>query len=385
MEYDLPFRSVLIKNPHTYKYPLTLPFELSYDRRFQLVTQKENKTVDKHVEHAYRIGVDPTVNIGEGSFGKDIASGFFELIQNLAGKESTGRILDVGCGTGFCVYSLRKMGFDSIGIEPGRSLCDIAKKRYGIDILCGYIGDFKFDKEFDMVYAHGVLDHVRSPELLVKQMAHVLKKDGLILFSVPNQKLPLEIGDPSMMVHQHRSYFTPESATNLLRCLGFVDIGYKESQHYAYYLYFWGRYKGDVLDYPELNDEKNATVEGMIKSYETKVNNFLKYLQRNIDLAVKKKETIGLYGAISYTFGLLNWHGCYPRVFDTDETKHGFYLPCNPNPIENPENLVNEPINQLWIQAYRYDNQIRTHLENLGIKTKIFSYKNHFFGKLNSG
>ncbi len=378
MKYDLPFRTVLIKNIHEYKYPFTLPFELDYDRRFHFVMQKENKEVDAIMELAYKDGVDPTVNIGEGEFGKDIASGFFDFIHNFVEKETVRCVLDVGCGTGYCVYALKKMGIDCIGIEPGRSLCDIAKKRYGVDVLCGYIGDFSFDKKFDMVYAHGVLDHVRSPELLIEQMAHVLKKDGLILFSVPNQRMPLEVGDPSMMVHQHRSYFTPESVMKLLKYLGFVDIGYKESQHYAFYLYFWGRYVGNIIDYSKIKEEKDGSVENLIKNYELKVNNFLKYLQEKIDRAVNRNETIGLYGAITYTLGLLNWHGHFSRVFDTDEAKHGFYLPCNPNPIENPENLVKKPVDQLWIQAYKYDNQIRSFLEELGVKTEILSYKKLF-------
>ena len=111
---------------------------------------------------------------------------------------------------------------------------------------------------------------------------------------------------------------------------------------------------------------------------EIKVNRFLKSLQEKIDMAVSNNETIGLYGAISYTLGLLDWHGRFPRLFDTDKTKHGFYLSCNSNPVENPVNLIKNSVDQLWIQAYRYETQIHSFLEDMGVKTNILSYKKLF-------
>ena len=90
-------------------------------------------------------------------------------------------ILDIGSGTGRAISQIKKSRPDIIvrGIEPVKELREIAYDR-GIssdelsdgDALAIQFGD----AEFDLVCAFGVLHHIRSPELAVKEMLRVGKK-----------------------------------------------------------------------------------------------------------------------------------------------------------------------------------------------------------------
>lgn len=90
-------------------------------------------------------------------------------------------ILDIGSGTGRAISQIKKSRPDLIvkGIEPVQELREIA---YGRGISPNELSDgdalaLQFrDAEFDLACEFGVLHHIRSPELAVREMLRVAKK-----------------------------------------------------------------------------------------------------------------------------------------------------------------------------------------------------------------
>jgi len=97
-------------------------------------------------------------------------------------KDIKGRLLDVGCCRGdlrnYLSQEIEYFGID--GIENN------FKNYIKVD-LNGKILPFK-DKTFDAINCSAVLEHLFYPLELLKEMKRILKDDGILLISLPNDK-----------------------------------------------------------------------------------------------------------------------------------------------------------------------------------------------------
>jgi SAM-dependent methyltransferase len=95
-----------------------------------------------------------------------------------------GKVLDVGCGIGD-MLSYRK---NIIGVDVNPLNVDFCKKRQlKAYIMKPNIIPFR-DETFDTVLLDNVLEHIKKPSLLFKEIRRVLKPDGLLLIGVPGIK-----------------------------------------------------------------------------------------------------------------------------------------------------------------------------------------------------
>jgi 2-polyprenyl-3-methyl-5-hydroxy-6-metoxy-1,4-benzoquinol methylase len=101
-----------------------------------------------------------------------------------------GRLLEVGCGSGGRLLSLRAAGWTDLqGIELIASAAERARS-HGLAIQCGPIEDI-LDKlpndYFDVIISSMVLEHLRDPFSVVRAIAGKLKRNGQFLFSTVNR------------------------------------------------------------------------------------------------------------------------------------------------------------------------------------------------------
>ena len=100
------------------------------------------------------------------------------------------KILEVGCSSGFMLFPLIKKGHHCSGIEPSGVFSKFLKKKYieiydSIDILK------KKKKKFDLIIHFFVLEHISNPIEFTKTLLSLLKKNGKIIFEIPNVAEPL--------------------------------------------------------------------------------------------------------------------------------------------------------------------------------------------------
>lgn len=118
---------------------------------------------------------------------------FDQYITKLDFPES-GRVLEVGCGTGAMTRALvRKKGCPGnvIGVDQSAAFIEAARRfamAEGVGELVefnvGDTHDLDFeDESFDVVIAHTLISHVTDPELVMKELARVIRKGGsLVIF-----------------------------------------------------------------------------------------------------------------------------------------------------------------------------------------------------------
>lgn len=95
-----------------------------------------------------------------------------------------GKMLDVGCGTGYLMSMAQKKGFDVIGVDPSSGMLEKAKEKFGYDdmqLVQSTSDNLPFESEtFDVIVASGSLEHVSDLTSTVKEMKRVLKPNGII-------------------------------------------------------------------------------------------------------------------------------------------------------------------------------------------------------------
>ena len=97
--------------------------------------------------------------------------------------------LDVGCGAGLLTEPLARLGAKVTGIDASPEVIGVAHGHAAaIGLEIDYrVGDVQtLEREFDLVTAMEVIEHVADPQLFVKALAKRLARDGLLVMSTPN-------------------------------------------------------------------------------------------------------------------------------------------------------------------------------------------------------
>jgi SAM-dependent methyltransferase len=101
------------------------------------------------------------------------------------------RVLEIGCGTGDLLATLRGLGADVLGIEPNAAAAELGRSRAGLSILTGTLDSACASgalegTTFDLILMRYALEHVHSPRLTLTQIAALLTANGRAVFWVPN-------------------------------------------------------------------------------------------------------------------------------------------------------------------------------------------------------
>lgn len=97
-----------------------------------------------------------------------------------------GRLLDIGCATGFFL-NVARSDFEAAGAEPSEWAAGFARKKFGLDVTCGDFQKMDFAPEsFDAVTMIDVIEHLCDPSAAVEKVAGVLKPSGYIYLVTPN-------------------------------------------------------------------------------------------------------------------------------------------------------------------------------------------------------
>ena len=108
-----------------------------------------------------------------------------KLLKNIASSKNA---LDLGCGNGGFLFSLRQAGVKCRGVEASSRLAGLARGK-GLEVFTGTIENFCRDSEnesFDLVTMWEVIEHLRDPAGAVKRIFDILKPGGILALSTPN-------------------------------------------------------------------------------------------------------------------------------------------------------------------------------------------------------
>lgn len=105
------------------------------------------------------------------------------LKQHIPQRGDGLRLLDVGCGTGHHLASLRRCGFEVAGVDGSEEMLDHARDNNpGAEILHADVEEIPFpDASFDYVVCIEVLRYLPDSSRCIRELARVLKPGGVCL------------------------------------------------------------------------------------------------------------------------------------------------------------------------------------------------------------
>lgn len=113
-----------------------------------------------------------------------------------ASKQVQGRVLEIGCGLGYGAYLMVKLNptIRVRAVDNDSQVVELAKELWGendqltFDVV--QAEDLPFQgSSFDSVVCFEVIEHLRQPELLLKEVRRILTGGGRIVGSTPNCRL----------------------------------------------------------------------------------------------------------------------------------------------------------------------------------------------------
>lgn len=167
---------------------------------------------------------------------KDLARLWLRRISKITKFKNTGKILDVGCGTGDFVKHLAPSVWKVYGTEYSPQMARVAQDRCRIDVFIGFLKQAQYENEsFDAVTMWHVLEHVPDPSSEIREIFRILRKGGLIVIEVPNLNFILKKSyKMPLSRNMHLTHFTASTLSKMLADNGF-KVRLIESTHTGFF------------------------------------------------------------------------------------------------------------------------------------------------------
>jgi 2-polyprenyl-3-methyl-5-hydroxy-6-metoxy-1,4-benzoquinol methylase len=99
-----------------------------------------------------------------------------------------GKLLDVGCGNGRYLDGMKKLGWQTKGVEFNESAVGVCNLS-GLNVHHGDLFSANFEKDsFDVINVSHVIEHVPNPKEFFTELSRVLKENGTLIIKTPNSE-----------------------------------------------------------------------------------------------------------------------------------------------------------------------------------------------------
>ncbi len=141
--------------------------------------------------------------------------------------------LEVGCGTGANLRTLRSAGLYGIGLDRSVYALNLVKSKENFPLLAGDLTKLPIKtKSVGVIIAADIFEHLEDDTHGINESYRVLKEDGLLILTVPAFRFLWGIQD---RVTEHKRRYTRKEIVNRLKEAGFDIL---KSSYFNFFLFF---------------------------------------------------------------------------------------------------------------------------------------------------
>lgn len=355
-----------------------LPFRLHFDGAGGFISQILEEKSKEALKAYYMKGGYASTPLGEGEYGKKQGEELFSLIKDclsaLDRRIEDLSFLEIGASYGYLLSLLEKAGAkDVVGIEPGDEGA-IGSRKYGVRVIKDFFPSKNLTGKFDFIFSYAVLEHIDGPAAFIKAMSDRLEDGGIIFIGVPDCEMKMKLGDASIISHQHINYFTRDSFGKLMADCGLDDVHVASSGKRSLLTGFGikknNKPEGRIF-------QSNANSGQLLEDFRVNFKKNIDSLQSLVDKYETNGKNIGFYAPGQNIVGLLEMKRP-PRIFDGDAFKTGKHINGCASAFESMKDLIERPVDVLFICSIDYDKEISEGLAGAGLgtsRTEIISLK----------
>lgn len=172
--------------------------------------------------------------ISHSNTSKGIVSRLYQLVRKhtlkrklrlVNSENNIGTLLDIGCGTGEFLNTVKQGGWKTIGIEPSASARKQCEDNYKLDVREEKDLNNLAPQSFDVITMWHVMEHVPYLCARVNKLKELLKADGVLIIAVPNRNSydAKFYGEhwAAYDLPRHLWHFRPQDMRKLLEKVGF--------------------------------------------------------------------------------------------------------------------------------------------------------------------
>jgi len=134
-------------------------------------------------------------------------------------KKYLPNLLEIGSAVGFFLKEASSMGWIAEGVEISDWARNYSNEKLGFKTY----KQIPKKKKYDAVVMLNTIEHLQDPKSALNQIYILLNKNGLLLITTPNFRLP----KPSYVCPEHRFYFNIKTIERLLQDTGFRIVHFR--------------------------------------------------------------------------------------------------------------------------------------------------------------
>lgn len=348
--------------------PDFIDFAFSFDPINQLIIQQKNNDTLGFLDIIYK----ENFNVGylqEGHalanlYGDDFLNFLIEGVQKYNPKAK--KISEIGAGGCFILNQLKDQDFTVQAIDPSPISVESGKK-LGIQVIEEFYPCHKNNILSDLIFHYDVLEHVENPVTFLNHNHDDLEQGGIVVIAVPDCTKYIEYGDISMILHEHINYFDEDSLKNIVNAskLNFLTI---QKSNYGKVLYCIAR-KEKYSNQVTLTSKYNK-----FQLFKSNLLSLRDSILNHITSEVEQGKSIGFYiplRALPYLSLLKNVEDYSIRFFDDNPALKNTFFDGFNIPVENMENLINRPVDTLYILSEAFGEKIKNKIKDQTKNIKI--------------
>lgn len=361
------------------KLPSLLPFRFEITKSLPFLLRRAVSDADvKTLNYMYTLDANVGYLQESNSLGMAYGEDLILKIDSLRLTSSssfsrvhTPRVLEIGCGGAAVLRRLATKSMKCFAIDPSPIAVD-ALNGTDIELITDFFPSQLNGEQFDFLFCADVLEHVADPlDFLTICKDHLLE-EGLLLVSVPDCTKSIEIGDVSMALHQHLSYFDATSLKTILEEAGFADVAV-ETAKYGGSLYGTGiRRSSQIVINSGLGEVPQALGEFFVKASSS-----IAAVRQEVKRSLSEADSVGIYvplRGLPYVGGDLELRQSIPelRLFDDTPSWKGKRIQERMAKIENFSQLANRPVEHLYVMSLTFGHTIsRKVVDSLGSQVSV--------------
>jgi len=174
-------------------------------------------------------------------------------------KKRGENVLDAGCGEGNISFYLANKNKKVTAIDISqKTILECKEKAQKLQLIQspvfkqGNIEKQKFNNKFDLIICVEVIEHVKKPILMLKNLQKHLKPGGLLFLTTPSKDAPLfKIGIIKKYDQEigHLRRYTPQELKKILKSLKFQIVKTRETEGILKNFLFFNKINVPILKF----------------------------------------------------------------------------------------------------------------------------------------